>query len=218
MIDRKKIIIFDFDNTIIESLPLCFTCFRIVFEKFRNISMSDLEIETFFGGSEEGIIKKIVGEKKAEEGIELFYALYTDFHDDLIVRGEIFFDVVLMLKKLKEKGKRLAIFTGKGRKSIEISLEKLNLNEYFDFIVSDDDVCFSKPNSEGILKVLDYFNAKEEEVVFIGDSDADILAAKGACVQSIGVNWYSKRNFITIPDFISDHPSDLFKCSIRNIL
>lgn len=46
MIDKKEIFIFDFDNAIIESLPLCFSCFRIVFEKYKNIKMSDSDIES----------------------------------------------------------------------------------------------------------------------------------------------------------------------------
>ncbi|WP_418346490.1 HAD hydrolase-like protein [Streptococcus gordonii] len=37
-----------------------------------------------------------------------------------------------------KKWEKLAIFTEKGRKSIEISLEKLDLKNYFDYIVSDD--------------------------------------------------------------------------------
>ena len=51
MIDKKKYLFFDFDNTIIESLPLCFSCFRIVFEKYKNIKMNDSDIESLFGGS-----------------------------------------------------------------------------------------------------------------------------------------------------------------------
>lgn len=45
--------------------------------------------------------------------------------------------------------------------------------------------------------------------MFVGDSDADVISAKAACVQSVGVNWYSKRNFKSIPDIISENPSDL---------
>lgn len=209
MIDKKKVFIFDFDNTIIESLPLCFTCFRIVFEKYKKITMSDREIESFFGGSEESIIKEIVDEKSSGDAIELFYILYANLHNDLIIPENTFYSVVSTLETLRKNGKRLAIFTGKGRKSIEISLEKLGLKDYFDYIVSDDDVCFSKPSSEGVLKILDYFKVKEEEAVFVGDSDADVISAKAACVQSVGVNWYSKRNFKSIPDIISENPSDL---------
>ena len=39
---------------------------------------------------------------------------------------------------IEKKWEKLAIFTEKGRKSIEISLEKLDLKNYFDYIVSDD--------------------------------------------------------------------------------
>lgn len=80
MIDKKEIFIFDFDNTIIESLPLCFSCFRIVFEKYKNIKMSDSDIESLFGGSEEDIIRSHVEENmlmKQSNYFTFFMKIYT---------------------------------------------------------------------------------------------------------------------------------------------
>ena len=39
-------------------------------------------------------------------------------------------------------------------------------------------VCVSKVSSDGVSKVLDYFEVKVKEAVFVGDSDADIISAK----------------------------------------
>lgn len=209
MIDKKEIFIFDFDNTIIESLPLCFSCFRIVFEKYKNIKMSDSDIESLFGGSEEDIIRSHVEEKYADEAVELFYILYENLHDHFIVQNKVFENITLLLKKLNYKGKRLAVFTGKGRKSIQISMKKLELEKYFNYIVSDDDVANSKPDSEGILKILDHYNATPLDAIFFGDSDADIISAKKANVLAVGVNWYKTRKFTISPDIISKNPLDI---------
>ena len=209
MIDKKEIFIFDFDNTIIESLPLCFSCFRIVFEKYKNIKMNDSDIESLFGGSEEDIIRSHVEEKYADEAVELFYILYENLHDHFIVQNKVFENITLLLKKLNYKGKRLAVFTGKGRKSIQISMKKLELEKYFNYIVSDDDVANSKPDSEGILKILDHYNATPSDAIFFGDSDADIISAKKANVLAVGVNWYKTRIFTISPDIISKNPLDI---------
>ena len=214
MIDKKEIFIFDFDNTIAKTLPLCFSCFRIVFEKYKNVRMSDSEIELLFGGSEESIIRDFVAEKYADEAVELFYILYENLHDHFISRDKVYEKVILLLEELKNKDKKLAIFTGKGRRSIGISIKKLELEKYFNFIVSDDDVAISKPNSEGVLKILEHYKLNPDEALFLGDSDADIISAQHANVQAVGVNWYKTRKFSTNPSVISNDPLDFIssKC------
>ena len=123
--------------------------------------------------------------------------------------NKVFENITLLLKKLNYKGKRLAVFTGKGRKSIQISMKKLELEKYFNYIVSDDDVANSKPDSEGILKILDHYNATPSDAIFFGDSDADIISAKKANVLAVGVNWYKTRKFTISPDIISKNPLDI---------
>lgn len=206
---NKKIYIFDFDDTIVNSLPLCFECFRIVFFTYNNQILRDSEIEKMFGSSEEVIIEKNIRNKNhIEEGKKLFYFLYEELHDNYIQKQTLneFLELVTFLKRNKNP---VCIFTGKGKKSLEISLNKLSLINVFDYIVTDDDVEWSKPNGEGIKRILSHYNSVPSDAVFIGDTDADILAARDAGVSSIGVNWYKKRNFLKSPDIISDSPLDL---------
>lgn len=88
-------------------------------------------------------------------------------------------------------------------------MKKLELEKYFNYIVSDDDVATSKPDSEGILKILDHYNATPSDAIFFGDSDADIISAKKANVLAVGVNWYKTRKFTISPDIISKNPLDI---------
>lgn len=48
-----------------------------------------------------------------------------------------------------------------------------------------------KPHPEGILRAMAYFQADPRKTMYVGDSDADIVAAKAANITSIGVNWLS---------------------------
>ncbi|WP_081930226.1 HAD hydrolase-like protein [Tetragenococcus muriaticus] len=57
--------------------------------------------------------------------------------------------------------------TGKGRRVLEMSLDKLGLGNYFDAMITDDDVINHKPDSERLLKALKILNSNPEEAVFL---------------------------------------------------
>src|SRR5699024_11363565 len=98
--------------------------------------------------------------------------------------------IIQLLEALKRKGYRLGIITSKGRRSLHISLEKLNMLNYFDDMIAYEDVSAPKPNPEGIVKLMEKYSASPNETLFYGDSDADIEAGLAAGVCTIGVSWF----------------------------
>lgn len=186
----KKLYIFDFDGTLADTLDLCFMCFRETFLKFNHQYLSNAEIASHFGGSEQQIIEKIVqgsAERKAQ-AVEFFYQLYQANHHLYADCPE---KIYQMLQQLQQQNKQLAVFTGKGRRSLDYSLQALNLTNYFDFTLCDDDIEQSKPHPEGILKILAHFNIPAEQAVFFGDSFADVQSGTDAGVETHQIQWIS---------------------------
>jgi len=54
-------------------------------------------------------------------------------------------------------------------------------------VVTCDDVTRTKPNPEGILKLLDALAVTKEEVIVLGDHAVDVVAAKAAGLHTIGI-------------------------------
>lgn len=207
LIKRFDTFIFDFDGTIADTLPICFESFREVFKKYNGASLSNQTIESWFGPSEAGIIKNnISNPEDFEQAIALYYSVYEQRHDDLVRSHK---EIIEMLNHLLLDGKKIAIVTGKGRKSFEISIDKLNLVPYFVYSVTGDDVIYPKPHPEGILKTLRHLNSEHDQSVYFGDSDADILAAKNSSIISVGVQWFYDKKFSYPPDFVSKTPMDI---------
>jgi len=193
-------VIFDFDGTLADTLPVCFLAFESVFKKFDNREVTSEEIKAMFGPSETGIIRKNLKNNKYDEAIELYYEIYKERHKNFVQNNE---DINALLSLLKTMGYKLGIVTGKARRSLDISLECLGLHNIFDVIITGDDVEFQKPHPEGIFKALEYLNVFPNEAVFLGDSDADIMAGKQANVLTIGVHWlpnYQTIDFKVQPD------------------
>ncbi|SDM89014.1 phosphoglycolate phosphatase/pyrophosphatase PpaX [Psychrobacillus sp. OK028] len=195
-----KAVIFDFDGTIADTLPVCFYAFQAVFKEFDNKEVNSDEIKAMFGPSETGIIRENLVDSNHDKAIELYYEKYLEKHHDLVIDNE---EINNLLQHLKREGYKLGIVTGKAERSLLISLECLNMKDLFDVIITGDDVDIPKPHPEGVNKALELLNVKNTEAVFLGDSDADILAGKQANVHTIGVHWlpnYQTLEFSVQPD------------------
>ncbi|GMA46650.1 hypothetical protein GCM10025854_09000 [Tetragenococcus muriaticus] len=170
--------------------------------------MTDKEIVKSFGPSEERMIEKnLINRADTSEAIEMFYKLYLEQHDSFISQKEIK-QVLVLLDHLKRNQKKVGMVTGKGRRVLEMSLDKLGLGNYFDAMITDDDVINHKPDSERLLKALKILNSNPEEAVFFGDGNTDIGAGKNIGVTTVGVRWFSENRFELEPDYISDSPSE----------
>jgi pyrophosphatase PpaX len=196
-----KAVIFDFDGTLADTLPVCFLAFEGVFKQFDNREVTTEEIIAMFGPSETGIIRENLKNNNYDKAIELYYEIYKDQHN-IVQDSE---EINTLLKHLRTNGYKLGIVTGKARRSLDISLDCLGLSTFFDVIVTGDDVEYPKPNPEGIFKALENLNISHKEAIFLGDSEADIIAGKEAGVLTIGVQWLPNIQtieFKTKPDEI----------------
>ncbi|WP_230321478.1 HAD family hydrolase [Planococcus salinarum] len=195
-----KTIIFDFDGTLANTLPVCDYAFQHVFREFDQRELSSAEIRAMFGPSETGIIRKNLLHGDTAEAIELYYAKYLEQHTQLVEHNH---EIHELLLHLKEKGIKLGIVTGKARRSLDISLKALQMEHFFDAIITGDDVTYPKPDPEGVFKALALLDASPEEAMFIGDSDADIQAGIQANVLTVGVHWlpdYQTLEFAVAPN------------------
>jgi len=69
-----KAIIFDFDGTLANTLPICYYAFQNVFKQFNNKVLTSEEIKAMFGPSETGIIRENLINTNKEQAIEMYYS------------------------------------------------------------------------------------------------------------------------------------------------
>jgi len=204
-----KAIIFDFDGTLANTLPICYFAFQKVFKKFDNKDLSSKEIRAMFGPSETGIIKENLLNINKEHAIELYYETYKKHHAELVKPNE---GINELIEYLRGKGIKLGIVTGKARRSLDISLKALQMENLFEVIITGDDVIKPKPHPEGVIKAISLLNVESDEAMFIGDSDADIQAGVQANVFTVGVQWlpdYQTSEFSIEPNLFYNSVTDL---------
>lgn len=203
-------ILFDFDGTLADTLPVCTYSIGEAFLKYDGKPLSAAEVVAMFGPTEADIIRLNLGNRESvEEAVRLFYDCYVREHDRMVKPNA---EITGLLDRLKSRGHRMGIVTGKGRAALDISLERLGMSDYFDVTVSGDEMTRPKPDPEGVLTAMNALGGTKEKTVFIGDSEADMRAGQGAGVFTIGAHWLENvqtHRFDTTPDMYVTRVAEL---------
>jgi pyrophosphatase PpaX len=183
------------DGTLTQTNELIFASFNHVLQKYLGKTLSPTEIISLFGPPEEGGLEALLNKKDVLPAFHELCEFYAKNHEELARLHEGIDDLVRLLKA---KGIRLAVFTGKGRRTAEITLDKFRLSSLFDVIISGNDVTNHKPHPEGIQKILQHFSLAASEVLMIGDGMSDIKASRAAGVKMAAVVWdcYDKERVL----------------------
>lgn len=179
-------IIFDIDGTLISTNQLIFDTFNFVTNKYLNKKLTEEEIISFFGPTEEIILKEMFPDN-FEQVVEDYYDYYKSNHHI----AKIYQGIKELIIDIKNHSVLLSVYTGKGKRSSMITLEEIGVAHYFDMIVTGDDVKEHKPSAEGILLFVNKFNLAKEKVLMVGDAVSDVKAARFAGVDYASVLWDS---------------------------
>jgi phosphoglycolate phosphatase/pyrophosphatase PpaX len=183
-VKKIRAVIFDLDGTLADTLPLCIRAFRQSVEPLINRSVSDAQIIETFGPSEEGTIMALAPDHY-EKGISDYLHFYEKLHE---MCPAPFNGIKSVLQTLKDKGIHIAMVTGKGRHSTDISLKHFELTHFFEMIETGSPKGARK--AEGIILISDRLSGiKKEEIIYVGDAPADIIASRKAGIAVVAAAW-----------------------------
>lgn len=202
-----KVVIFDLDGTIADTLPLCIAAFKKSIEPLLGKKISDEEIIATFGPSEEGSIRKLIPLQE-EQGVKDYLYHYERLHGTC---PEVFSGIKELLKIIQQKGLQIAMVTGKGIHSTGLSLKQFDIVPYFEMLETGSP---DGPNKvDGIRKVLKRLNVRANESLYVGDAPSDIRYCKEIGIPVAAAAWAGTTNadeliplqpnllFYTVEDF-----------------
>ena len=97
--------------------------------------------------------------------------------------------IVELLQLLEKKGSHLSIWTGRDLASGQSILQHTGLGKFFKNIVTCTCVTKTKPDPEGLQKLLSLTQFKNHETLMIGDHAFDVRGAKALGVKALSVSW-----------------------------
>ena len=98
----------------------------------------------------------------------------------------IYPDTKKTLKQLSSYKK--AVITNTPRDCAQKILEQFNIDQYFQEIVTSDQLTHAKPSPEGILKACALLGVEPASAIIIGDTDSDVKAGRAAGCTVVGIN------------------------------
>ena len=124
----------------------------------------------------------------------------------------LFEDTKYVLQSIKKLGLKIAIVTNNGKRATEFLLNRFDLREFFDVVVTRNDGLRLKPYPDGIMWVMDKIGSTGDRTLFVGDSPIDVKAGKaaGVVVAVLKSSFFqSLGDFEIKPDYLLEHLSDL---------
>jgi HAD superfamily hydrolase (TIGR01509 family) len=180
-------VIFDFDSTLADTLPIHYEAYRQVFSEL-GIELTAKQYYNVIGGTAREMIPKFLAGKKCPISVSEIHKYKTKLFLSLIETKEI---------KLLETAKLLEVFYGKYKLAIASAgagpqihamIDKLGIRKYFDVIVVGEDVRHGKPNPECFLLSAKLMNIDPAKCIVFGDTIADFDGARAAGMQHFNVN------------------------------
>ena len=151
------------------------------------------------------------------------FALYVQYYaQNLCVRTQLYPQVADTLALLKTLKLPLAVMTNKSQVFAKPLLEQLKIADLFSLIIGGDTLPEKKPSALPLLHICEVLHIAPENLLMVGDSKNDILAAKNAKAKSVGVSFgYGKMNQLVLneetkPDYVINHFGQLYDL-LKNI-
>ncbi len=209
----QKVIIFDFDGTIADTVDALVSIANSLAVEF---SYAPITPEEFI------ILRNLTSREIFKySGIPLFKIPFLLKKVKKELKNKIpelkpISGIEEALVQLKDNGNRLGIITSNSKGNVEEFLKINNLDYLFEFVYSGVTI-FGKTTI--INNVLKQKHLKAQEVIYVGDETRDIESSKKAHIKVISVTWGFNSEEALLkqnPDYLIHHPRELLEV-IKNI-
>ncbi|HEX2110483.1 MAG TPA: HAD-IA family hydrolase [Gaiellaceae bacterium] len=206
---RFRTVLFDLDGTLIDSGEMILASFRHATRTVLAREIPDEELVAATGGATIYEQMRAFDRDRVEELVRAYREHNEPLHNALAA----FDGVEELLVRLVREGRRLGIVTSKRRRTVDLAFRVLPIGEFFETIVTADQVERHKPDPEPVLVALERLGASPGDAAFVGDSPFDVAAGKAAGVFTVAVSWGGihpeERLLAAGADVIAHSPSEL---------
>lgn len=184
-----KLIIFDLDGTLTDSLPDLTDATNHMLARFSRPGLALGEVRELVGQGARRLVERAMPDAAGEE-IEAALQVFLDYNDLHIAdKTRLYSGVRETLDRLCADGRRMAVVSNKNVALCRKLLELLGIAGYFAEVLGADSLPCRKPSPEPVLKLLRDFGVEARQAVMVGDSINDVAAGKGAGVITVGCGY-----------------------------
>ncbi len=206
----KKLILFDFDGTVIDNSEGIYNCIRYALDKKGMEPLSQKQLRSFIGPSlfDSFMWNCTDKNEEAEELVSLYRERYKPLGSTEV---RVYDGIFPLLERLKAEGFFIAVCSSKPYEFVRKIANEQKLEPLFDGFFCPSFQCHLSDKSSLALEAIRHFGVKKEETVLIGDTRFDIAAARDAGIECIGVLYgFSEEGEMDCADFIAAEVKDIY--------
>ena len=185
--ENIKLVIFDLDGTLLYTIKDIHIALNYALEKNKLDLVSLDEVKYMVGSGVDVLIKRAIKNKEeAFLNVKKDYSDYYQCHN--MVYTNPYQGIMHLLKLLKQAGIKLAVLSNKPDNDTKKVIDNY-FNGLFDYVLGNKESYPLKPNEETTNLVIDYFKVEKKNVLYLGDSEIDVLTAKNANLMMGACLW-----------------------------
>ena len=190
---KIKVIVWDLDGTIIHFKIDSMGARRITIDILRSHGINKKKLSIKKGimdnieAAQELFISRGYNSNQIDEILKEIDSEISKIEYKAALDASVIMGIEDVLKFIKERNLKQAIYTLNKHKHAKISLEKVDLLGYFDVIIGRDNVNNAKPHPDHLLEICKRLQVKPNEIIVIGDTSRDIEGAIRVGAYSIAL-------------------------------
>lgn len=209
-----KAIIFDLDGTLLNTVDDIKNSLNYILKSNNFPEKTSEEVRSFLGYGSLNLIKDSLPKDTSDDIINNVYNEYVNHYtaNNNILTGP--YDDILTLIKLLKANKYLLAITSNKMQSAVSELNDDTFLGLIDVAIGEREGLKLKPDPEMLYLALNELKLNSDEVIYVGDTEVDLLTAKNANIKSVAVTWgfRTKKELLKHnPNYIIDTPLDLLE-------
>jgi HAD superfamily hydrolase (TIGR01509 family) len=183
-----KAVIFDLDGTLVDSEPNYFEADKKVLMDYGIFDFNMEMKKKYIGIGTKDMMRDMKAKYHINESIEKLVAMENEYYIEFAKMNTIVFPEMLMLLEfLKNNNYPLAIASGSSPEVIDIVLSITNLKDYFDVVLSAEQVKRGKPEPDVFLEAAKQLCIPFRNCLVVEDSQFGVEAAKSASMYCAAI-------------------------------
>lgn len=199
-----KIFLFDFDGTLVDSMPTYVSSMLRILDE-NGVVYDDDIVKTITPLGLEGTAKYFITlgiQKTKEELLRTMGEYMLDAYRYTIPAKS---NVIETLLRLKKGGASINVLTASPHLTLDACLKRLKMFDLFENVWSCDDFCTTKADPQIYVRAAQRLGASVEDILFLDDNLNADLTAKSAGMQVCGVYDPSSEEYTEEMKKITDY-------------
>ena len=180
-------VLFDLDGTVVDTIPHILASFRHATADVLGEALPDDVLLHYVGVPLARQMRYFTDDDEVAERLLASYRAFNHATHDAMAR--LYPNSVATLETIAAAGIPMGIVTSKSRIMAMKAIELFGLGRFFKIVITADDTPSHKPDPLPILHAAALLEVTPTAIVYVGDSPADVEAAKAAGASAVAATW-----------------------------